>query len=205
MKGPAYRIVTDRLVVRCWDPADAPKLKEALDSSLEHLRAWMPWAHNEPQTLEEKVALLRGFRGQFDKDEDFVYAIFDRNESRVLGGTGLHTRIGEHAREIGYWIRADAEGNGYVTEAVAALTRVGFELEGLDRIEIRVEPENVRSRRIPERLGYAEEATLRGRIRNAQNEPRDVIVYSLFGDTYPESPSARAQLEAFDASGAKLL
>jgi RimJ/RimL family protein N-acetyltransferase len=205
MKSPAYRIVTERLVVRCWDPADAPKLKEAIDSSLEHLRAWMPWAHNEPQTLEEKVALLRGFRGQFDKDEDFIYAIFDREESRVLGGTGLHTRIGEHAREIGYWIRADAEGNGYVTEAVAALTRVGFELEGLDRIEIRVEPENVRSRRIPERLGYAEEATLRGRIRNAQNEPRDVIVYSLFSDTYPESPSAQAELEAFDAAGTKLL
>jgi RimJ/RimL family protein N-acetyltransferase len=205
MKSPAYRIVTERLVVRCWDPADAPKLKEAIDSSIEHLRAWMPWAYNEPQTLEEKVVLLRGFRGQFDKDEDFVYAIFDREESRVLGGSGLHTRIGEHAREIGYWIRADAEGNGYVTEAVAALTRVGFELEGLDRIEIRVEPENVRSRRIPERLGYAEEATLRGRIRNAQNEPRDVIVYSLFSDTYPESPSAQAELEAFDAAGGKLL
>jgi RimJ/RimL family protein N-acetyltransferase len=205
MKGPAYRIVTERLVVRCWDPTDAPKLKEAIDSSLEHLRAWMPWAHNEPQTLEEKIALLRGFRGQFDKDEDFVYAIFDRDESRVLGGTGLHTRIGEHAREIGYWIRADAEGSGYVTEAVAALTRVGFELEGLDRIEIRVEPENVRSRSIPERLGYAEEATLRGRIRNAQNEPRDVIVYSLFSEAYPESPSAHAALEAFDAAGNRLL
>jgi RimJ/RimL family protein N-acetyltransferase len=205
MKSPAYRIVTERLVVRCWDPADASKLKEAIDSSLEHLRAWMPWAHNEPQTLEEKVALLRGFRGRFDADEDFVYAIFDRDESRVLGGTGLHTRIGEHAREIGYWVRADAEGNGYVAEAVAALTRVGFELEGLDRIEIRVEPENVRSRRIPERLGYAEEATLRGRIRNAQNEPRDVVVYSLFSDTYPQSPAAQSRLEAFDAAGAKLL
>jgi RimJ/RimL family protein N-acetyltransferase len=92
-----------------------------------------------------------------------------------------------------------------VTEAVAALTRVGFELEGLDRIEIRVEPGNVRSRRIPERLGYAEEATLRGRIRNAQNEPRDVIVYSLFSDTYPQSPAAKATLEAFDAAGNRVL
>jgi RimJ/RimL family protein N-acetyltransferase len=205
MKGPAYRVVTERLVVRCWDPVDAPKLKEAIDASLEHLRPWMPWADNEPQTLDEKVALLRGFRGKFDADEDYVYAIFDLDEARVLGGTGLHTRIGEHAREIGYWIRADAEGNGYVTEAVAALTRVGFELEGLERIEIRVEPENVRSRRIPERLGYAEEATLRGRVRNAQDEPRDVVVYSLFSDAYPQSPAASATLEAYDAAGGRLL
>ncbi len=204
-KGPAYRIVTERLVVRCWEPPDAPALKEALDSSLEHLRAWMPWAANEPQPLEQKVALLRTFRGNFDADEDFVYGILDREETRVLGGTGLHTRIGPHAREIGYWIRKDAEGNGYVTEAVAALTRVGFEVEGLERIEIRVEPGNARSRRIPERLGYAEEATLRGRVRNAKDEPRDVIVYSLFDDTYRQSPAAQAAIEAFDAAGAKIL
>jgi RimJ/RimL family protein N-acetyltransferase len=165
----------------------------------------MPWAANEPQPLEQKVALLRTFRGNFDADEDFVYGILDREETRVLGGTGLHTRIGPHAREIGYWIRKDAEGNGYVTEAVAALTRVGFEVEGLERIEIRVEPGNARSRRIPERLGYAEEATLRGRVRNAKDEPRDVIVYSLFDDTYRQSPAAQAAIEAFDAAGTKIL
>ena len=37
-KGPAYRVVTDRLVVRCWDPLDASKLKAAIDMSIEHLR-----------------------------------------------------------------------------------------------------------------------------------------------------------------------
>jgi RimJ/RimL family protein N-acetyltransferase len=204
-RGPAYRIVTERLVVRCWEPVDAPALKEALDSSLDHLRAWMPWAHNEPQTLDEKVALLRKFRSNFDADEDFVFGIFDREETRVLGGTGLHTRVGAHAREIGYWIRKDAEGQGYVTEAVAAVTRVGFEVEGLERIEIRVEPENVRSRAVPERLGYAEEALLRGRVRNASDEPRDVIVYSLFADTFASSPAASAVVEAFDAAGNRLL
>jgi RimJ/RimL family protein N-acetyltransferase len=205
MTGPAYRIVTDRLVVRCWDPADAPKLKEAIDSSIEHLRPWMPWAANEPQTLEEKVALLRTFRGRFDTDQDFVYAIFDRDEARVLGGTGLHTRSTQHSREIGYWIRVDAEGEGYVTEAAAALTKVGFELEQVEWIEIRCEPENVRSRRVPERLGYSEEAALRGRIRNAQDEPRDVIVYSMFADAYPSSPAAGASLEAYDAAGNRVL
>ena len=53
-------------MVRCWEPRDAPLLKDAIDSSLDHLRAWMPWAQHEPQTLAEKVELLREFRGQFD-------------------------------------------------------------------------------------------------------------------------------------------
>jgi hypothetical protein len=149
---------------------------------------------------------LRGFRGQFDKDEDFIYAIFDREESRVLGGTGLHTRIGEHAREIGYWIRADAEGNGYVTEAVAALTRVGFELEGLDRIEIRVEPENVRSRRIPE------PPRLRGggdppgaHPQRAERAARCHRLLALQRPRIPSHPRRKPSSRRSNAAGGKLL
>jgi hypothetical protein len=60
------------VVARCWEPRDAPLLKEAVDSSIDHLLPWMPWAAGEPQTLDEKVRLLRRFRGQFDLGQDFV-------------------------------------------------------------------------------------------------------------------------------------
>ena len=73
---PPYVVRTERLTIRCWDPRDAPLLKEALDTSLEHLRPWMPWAMDEPKPLDEKVELLRRFRGQFDLGEDFVYGVF---------------------------------------------------------------------------------------------------------------------------------
>src|SRR5512133_3083266 len=117
MSTPPYRLVTERLVLRCWEPRDAPLLKDAVDSSIEHLRPWMPWVVHEPQTVEEKVELLRGFRGRFDLGQDFIYGIFDRDESEVAGGTGLHTRIGEDAFEIGYWIAAGQAGKGLGTEA----------------------------------------------------------------------------------------
>ena len=42
--GPAYRIVTSRLVIRCWDPKDAPMLKNTMDLNVEHLKPWMNWA-----------------------------------------------------------------------------------------------------------------------------------------------------------------
>jgi RimJ/RimL family protein N-acetyltransferase len=200
---PPYRIVTERLVLRCWEPRDAPLLKEAVDSSIDHLLPWMPWAAHEPQSLEEKVALLRQFRGKFDLGQDFTYGIFTRDEQRVVGGTGLHTRIGDEAFEIGYWIRASRAGEGLGTESTAALTRVAFELTDVDRIEIRCEPENERSRAIPRRLGYLEEATLRRRLR--QPEPRDVVIYSLFRSDFAASPSAAAAVEAYDAAGTRVL
>jgi RimJ/RimL family protein N-acetyltransferase len=200
---PPYRIVTERLVLRCWEPRDAPLLKEAVDSSIDHLLPWMPWAAHEPQSLEEKVALLRQFRGKFDLGQDFTYGIFTRDEQRVVGGTGLHTRIGDEAFEIGYWIRASRAGEGLGTESTAALTRVAFELTDVDRIEIHCEPENERSRAIPRKLGYLEEATLRRRLR--QPEPRDVVIYSLFRSDFAASPSAAAAVEAYDAAGTRVL
>jgi RimJ/RimL family protein N-acetyltransferase len=203
MNTPPYRLVTERLVLRCWEPRDAALLKDAVDSSIEHLRPWMPWVVHEPQTVEEKVELLRGFRGRFDLGQDFIYGIFDRDESEVAGGTGLHTRIGEDAFEIGYWIAAGQAGKGLGTEATAALTRAAFELTDVERIEIRCDPANERSRAIPRKLGYVEEATLRRRLHYP--EVRDVVVYTLFRDDYPATPSAAAAVEAYDAAGKRVL
>jgi RimJ/RimL family protein N-acetyltransferase len=201
--GIPYRIeIEDGPVLRCWDPRDAPLLKEAIDSSLEHLRAWMPWAHDEPQTREEKAELLRQFRGRFDLRQDFVYGIFSADESEVLGGTGLHTRVGDGAFEIGYWVRADRVGRGIATAASAALTKVGVELGGADRIEIHVDPENEASCRIPRRLGYVEEGILRRRLPSTAGAPRrDAIVFSLLAEDLAASPAALVRLTAFDCAG----
>jgi RimJ/RimL family protein N-acetyltransferase len=204
--GIPYRIeIEDGPVIRCWDPRDAPLLKEAIDSSLEHLRAWMPWVHDEPQSLEEKAALLRQFRGGFDLGQDFVFGIFSADESEVLGGTGLHTRVGDGAFEIGYWVRASRVGRGIATAAAAALTKVGIELGGADRIEIHVDPENEASCRIPRKLGYVEEGILRGRLPSSAGVPRrDAIVFSLLAEDLAASPAARVRLTAFDCRGLRV-
>jgi len=202
---PPYAIRTERLLLRCWDPADAAALKEALDSSLDHLRPWMPWAAAEPQPLAEKVALLRRFRGSFDLGQDYVYGVFDGGGGDVLGGTGLHTRVGDRAFEIGYWIRASRIGEGLATELSAALTRVAFEVCGVDRVEIRVDPRNERSAAIPRKLGFVEEARLRRRLPDVGGQLRDSAVYSLFADGFAGTPAAAARVEAFDAAGARVL
>jgi RimJ/RimL family protein N-acetyltransferase len=192
-RGPAYRIVTPRLVVRCWEPRDAPLLKEAIDSSLDHLQPWMPWAQHEPQTLAEKVELLREFRGQFDLGANSVYAIFNAADERVLGGSGLHPRIGPGGLEIGYWIRADAVGRGYATESTAALTRVAFEVADVERVEIHCAPGNHASAAIPPKLGYG------------LAESGDDLIFVLTAADYLASPSSSAPLAAYDAIGAPLI
>jgi RimJ/RimL family protein N-acetyltransferase len=203
---PPYRIETERVVIRCYDPEDAPLLKEAIDSSIDHLRPWMPWARNEPQTLDEKVQLLRSFRSQFDADENYPYGVFTADESRQVGGAGLHPRGGEGSLEIGYFIRADAIGQGLATEVAAVLARAGIEKCGLDRIDIQVDPENERSLGIPRKLGFTEEATLRRRLE--PKEPggprRDSILFTMLADELPISPCATYEYVAYDVLGREL-
>ena len=203
-KGPAYRIETERLIIRCWNPSDAVLLKAAIDQNLEHLRPWMPWAHNEPQELHTKIELIRGWRARFDLGEDFVYGIFSADERRVLGGTGLHTRLGAGAREIGYWIHKDFINQGLATESSAALTRVAFEVDAVKRVEIHCDPSNVRSAAVPRKLGYVHDATLRKRVSGVDGELRDAMIWSLFAEDYPISPAAHTPIQVFDAAGAPL-
>ncbi|HZS30321.1 MAG TPA: GNAT family protein [Gaiellaceae bacterium] len=205
-EGPPapYRIETERLVIRCYDPRDAAKVKDAIDSSLDHLRPWMPWVEAEPQTLEEKTDLLKSFRAQFDAGDNFVVGVFSADESEVLGGSGLHPRVGPGGLEIGYFVRSSAKRQGYITESTAALTRVGFEICGADRIEIRIDPENEVSKGVPRKLGYVEEATLRRRLpARAGGSLRDVTIYTLFREDY--DPSIAPGIRAFDARGEQVL
>ncbi len=173
-----YRIHTSRLVLRCWNPADAPLLQAAINASIAHLRPWMPWAANEPTDLATKVALLRRFRGEFDLDKDYVYGIFDRTETAVLGGTGLHTRAGAGALEIGYWVHADHIHRGIATETAAALTRAAFELANVRRVEIHCDAANTRSAAVPRKLGFVHEATLRQQSVVGE-PPGDAMIWTL--------------------------
>jgi RimJ/RimL family protein N-acetyltransferase len=199
-----YRIETERLVIRCYEPRDAPLLKDAIDSSLEHLQPWMPWALDEPQALEQKIELVESFRSSFDAGENFTYGILAADEAELLGGTGLHPRVGPGGLEIGYWVRASATRQGIVTESTAALTRAGFEVCGVDRIEIRIEPRNEASFGVPRKLRFIEEATLRRRLPGREGGPlRDVTIFTMFREDF--DPAVAPGIRAFDARGEQLL
>jgi len=197
---PVYRIETNRLVIRCWDPKDAALIQQAAAESKEHLLPFMPWAADEPQTVAQKIELTRRFRGLFDRNEDYIYGIFNQDESRALGGTGLHTRPKGNALEIGYWLHKDFINQGYVTEVTSALTKVAFDLYHVDRLEIHCSVENLASASIPRKLGYTHEATRR-RLGYAYGKPSDQMIWTLFADEYPNTPSASATIRAYDIVG----
>lgn len=202
--NPAYRIETERLVVRCYQPSDTRLLADSVIESVEHLKPWMPWAHDEPRPFEVRLHGVKRFRGRFDLQEDYVYGIFNPEETRLIGGTGLHTRLGDRQLEIGYWIHKDFVNKGLVTESTAALVKVAFEVIHIHRIEIHCDPGNQASASIPRKLGFTHEGTLR------QKTPfldrwSDSMVWGLLEEEYALSPSVNARIKVFDAVGNPLL
>lgn len=73
----------------------------------------------------------------------------------------------------------DREGKGYVTAAVREIERLCFADLGLERVQIRADVANVRSRAIPERLGYTLEGVLRRSAPSGGGRLTDHAMYSL--------------------------
>jgi RimJ/RimL family protein N-acetyltransferase len=147
------RAAGDGLVLRCYEPDDAAALVAAVTESLEHLRPWMPWIAHEPQSIEQRRAVISQWARERAAGGDAVYGIWC--EDALVGGTGLHRRIGPDGLEIGYWVHVAWVGRGIATRAARLLTEVALGLPGIDRVEIHHDRANVASAGVPRRLGYA--------------------------------------------------
>jgi RimJ/RimL family protein N-acetyltransferase len=199
-----YRIDTEHLILRCYNPVDAVLLQKSIQESTEHLRPWMPWINDEPEPLEKKIQRLRQFRAKFDLDQEYVYGIFDKKEQELIGGTGLHPRCGPDAIEIGYWINVNHIRKGYATEVAGALTKVAFEYLKVERVEIHCDPRNIASAKVPQKLGYQFDATLRNRMPDSKGILRDVMIWSILKKEYEQAPIKRVAIQAYDVMGANL-
>ena len=145
-------VESPRLILRHWTKDDVPSLAAAIEANLDHLRPWMPWVAYEPMTVDDRVALIAKWHAEWECGGDSVLGIFCGGD--VIGGAGLHKRVGPGAVEIGYWVHVDHVRQGYAAETAAALTQAAFDMSSIDRVEIHHDKANVASATIPRRLGF---------------------------------------------------
>ena len=150
---PARIPIGGTLAVVRSDPDLVPAAVVAINDSLEHLSPWMAWA-TEPATEAGLATFYAAGAELWHRRQDFGMVIVDEADGSVVGGTGLHARLGPTGLEIGYWVRVDRIGEGIATRATAALTSAAFGIEGIERVRVQCAVDNVRSERVPEKLGY---------------------------------------------------
>jgi ribosomal-protein-serine acetyltransferase len=151
------RVLPDRIegggvLIRRWLQDDAESLTRAVGESHEHLRPWMAWITEEPQTLEQRKARIREWERKWLQGGDVILGIFVDDE--VAGGCGLHRRGGPSTLEIGYWIHPSFTGRGLATTVARLLTDAAFSLPGIEHVEIHSDKANTASAGVPRRLGF---------------------------------------------------
>jgi ribosomal-protein-serine acetyltransferase len=153
---------------------DVTALYELTVRNRERLRRWMAWVEHVRRE-EDTRGFVRESLRSFRAGRGLQMGIWWNH--RLVGTIGLFRTGGTGVAEIGYWIDEMAEGHGLVTRAVRAMTQYAFEQWQIPAVRIRVEPENLRSRAIPERLGFR----LREQIEEdwADGSRRTLLVYLM--------------------------
>ncbi|TMK57624.1 MAG: GNAT family N-acetyltransferase [Actinobacteria bacterium] len=175
----------DSLGVRPLGAEDAPELYALIEANREHLERWMPWAAG--QDLAGTERFIAEAEEQFARDDGFQAKVAP--EGQIVGVAGFHSIdwINRNT-SIGYWLAADAQGKGTMSEVVRALVSHAFDEWDLHRVEIHCAPENARSRAIPERLGFREEARLR-ETELVGGRYLDSVVYGLLEEEWGSTPT----------------
>jgi RimJ/RimL family protein N-acetyltransferase len=140
------------VMLRPWRVDDAEALGEAIAANIEHLRPWMPWIASEPLSLDARRELIAAWQRGSDEGGDRVFGAFC--DGAVVGGCGLHRRIGPGGAEVGYWVHVHHLRRGYATEMAATLTDMAFAAGDVDRVEIHHDRANVASAGVPRALGF---------------------------------------------------
>lgn len=169
----------ERVVVRAYRLEDAEALHEAIEESRDHLRPWMAWAR-EHQSLDETRDFILRCQARWLLREGFTSGVFDVHTGRLLGGSGFRPVDWDvRTFEIGYWLRAGAEGHGYVTESTRLLTDYLFDQLAAQRVQILCDARNTRSASVPARLGFTREALLRHYVRAVDGSLENTLVFAM--------------------------
>ncbi|HVV09581.1 GNAT family protein [Amycolatopsis sp.] len=153
---PAETLAGETVSLRRWRATDGAALHRAINESLDHLGAFLPWAVDSYSESDAGEFLRRTDR-QWRSGDRFEYAITGTG-AEIVGGCGLMTRIGGRGLEIGYWLAKSATGRGLVTQAARLLIDEALRI-GATRVEIHHDEANQRSGAVPRRLGFTRAGT----------------------------------------------
>jgi ribosomal-protein-serine acetyltransferase len=168
--------------LRLLEESDADELFALTGRNREHLGPWMPWVPGT-RSAEDTLAFIRLARRQGADNDGLQTAIV--RDGAIAGVVGFHKVDWQNrATSIGYWLSADEQGRGTMTEAVRALVDHAFGAWRLERVEIAAAVDNARSRAIPERLGFRPEG-VRRRAERVGDRFLDLVVYAMLAADWP--------------------
>jgi [ribosomal protein S5]-alanine N-acetyltransferase len=112
-----------------------------------------------------------------------------KEQGLVIGSCGFHNGVSQHFRtEIGFELSREHWGKGIAHEAVEAIISYGYENMNVQRIEALIEPPNLASQKLVEKLGFVREGLLRS-YEFTGGKFDDLYMYSLLKQDFDRKRS----------------
>ncbi len=132
-----------------------------------YLSPWEPTWNSEHLTRAAYKARLSALKKMTANDTGYPFHMFRASDERLIGACNV-LEVRRHVAQtaqIGYWLGEEYSGQGFARAGVRAVTRFCFDTLGLHRVEAAVQPENKRSVRLLEALGFQQEGLARGTLK----------------------------------------
>jgi ribosomal-protein-serine acetyltransferase len=178
--------VNEDVVLRLLETRDAAQLFNLLDASRAHLKEWLPFVDGTQSVADVREFIQSGLQ-KYASGNGAELGIWYRGE--LAGVLGLHyIDWANRSTSIGYWLGAGFQGKGIMSNSCRSFIDFLFEEYGMNRIEIQVAPLNVKSRAIPERLGFQNEGCRR-QAEWLYDHFVDHVIYSILARDWNLNPS----------------
>lgn len=176
-------IISDDLELRLLEPRYSEDVFKEIEKNREYLSKWFPWVE-KTNSSEDTRAFINFELQRFANNNGFSTGIFYKD--KYIGNIGIHDiNWNLKMTSIGYWLSSDYQGLGIMTTCCKEILKHGFNLMGLNKIEVRARIDNVKSIAIPVRLGFKQEGVLR-QVDFNNNRYYDHVVYGMLKDEWKD-------------------
>ena len=154
----------------------APQLFAMVEENRGYLRQFLPWV-DATLSVADSWGWIELSHRQWETGHMFDLGIYLVESEQYIGNIGVHNiDWGNRCCEIGFWIGAQFQGQGMISQSLQILQPVLFE-KGFNRIEIHCSRKNIRSAAVAKRNGYLLDGILRQKVRE-NNKYTDLQIYS---------------------------
>ena len=155
---------------------EAPLVRQLVDENRVYLRKWLPWVDSD-HDLSDTEKFIDANLMAWQRKVGLTMGVW--YQEKLVGIISFHRIVLMHRFcTIGYWLAESSQGKGIMTRACKAMIDYAFEKLDLYKVEIRVATENIKSRKIPESLGFKQEG-IRRKIEWVNGNFRDHALYGL--------------------------
>ncbi len=184
MIGRAFRLEAEQIYLRFPKRSDFAEWRRIRNRDRAHLMPWEPLWASDANSRREWRQRMEGWKRARREGTGYGFLVFSRMGERLLGGIALtHVRQGSaRTGTLGYWLSAEAQGHGFMSQAVKRICIFGETELGLKRIEAATMVDNTRSQSVLERCGFEREGLARSYLQIA-GARRDHILFGRVSDS----------------------